>query len=663
MSKLVIIEAPGKLKKFRSYLGSDYSVVATVGHISDLPAKGLNVDIKNDFEPTYGVYPEKKDVVKDIKAKAKNADVVYLMTDEDREGEAIAFHVSNILPKGTKIKRAKTGSITKSAIEKAIADAGDIDMHMVSAYEARRILDRLAGYKTSYVVKQATGGPSAGRTQSAGLRILAEREKEIQNFVPIVYYPIEAELLTKKNEKVVALIKIPKPLDINTKEQADKIIEVLKSDPIQVSKFDKKKQNDNPYPPFTTSTMYQSAASVFGWSTDKTASVAQKLYEAGVITYHRTDSTYVIPEAVNEARTYIQGNFAGDYLPKSANIYKNKAGAQEAHEACRAVNVSDMTYTSGGAEQAKLYKMIWKRTVASQMTPAQFLRISAEFSCDKYVLSASGSKMLFDGYRAVWDYGASTDKELPEMEVGDPMKLIDVKTERKETQPPPRYNNRSFVKKLEDEGIGRPSTYASIPKTLVARKYIESGKNMKVTELGMKVNDFLVTADFCFADIKFTSHMEEGLDQIASNKKSKIDLLTEFWDRLKTDIEKAKGIRAEESKTEFKCPKCEEEGREAYLVKRNSRYGAFYSCENFKKHDCKYKADIGEDEKPVEKVVKKVEPFGMPCPKCGEDMVIRESKYGKFAGCSGYPKCKTMMTMEGELIVPKKKKWGKKKKD
>ncbi len=662
MSKyLFIIESPNKRKKISSFLSKDYDIVATVGHVCDLPQKKLGVDIKKDFEPTYEISDGKSNIIKDIKAKAKKSDIVYLATDSDREGEGIARNVSRYLPKSVKIKRVKYGSITKNAILNGISEAGDIDSDMVDSYETRRILDRLVGYKCSYITKRATGGPSAGRTQSAGLRILADREKEIRSFVPEEFWPISAELLTERFEKIIADIKKPKPLDIKTGEEAKKICECIKAGPILVSKFEKQEVCSVAYPPFTTSSMYQSAASILNWKSDKTASVAQQLYSSGLCTYHRTDSTYIVPEFVSELRSYISNSYGDKYLPSTANYFAKKSNSQEAHEACRVTDISLKTAGSN-TDESRLYNIIWKRTVASQMQQCKILRTTAEFSCSNYILAASGSKLLFDGWRKVWDYGGIDEKEIPGLRVGEKVKAIDVHTERKETQPPPRYNQRSFQKKLETEGIGRPSTYASIPKVLEQRGYILNKKQITVTELGLKVNDFLVESKFCFVDVNFTSGMEKKLDDIANKRAGKLTVLKSFWKRLKEDIENAKAISKRMSLTDFDCPLCAKNDVKSKLVLRYSRFGPFFSCQKYP--ECDQKASLNDNKEPVfEKTVQK-KYSKIKCPKCENRLVVRKGKKGTFLGCEKYSKgCKGIYDMDGNPIeISKKsgKRYGKK---
>ena len=661
---LVIVESPKKTGYIKKYLGKDYEVIASYGHIADLPKKKLSVDIKNDFTPTYVVSSDKKDTVKKIKEKAKKADIVYLMSDLDREGEAIAWHIARILPKSTTIKRAVTGSITKKAVQDAIANAGDIDMDMVHSYECRRILDRIAGYKASFPTKQATGGQSAGRVQSAALRILAEREKEIQTFVPQEYWPIEVDLERKNGERVTATIKVPKPLDIKTGDDANAIIDILQKEKWTVSKYDTKEKSSRAFPPFTTSTLYQSASSILGWGSKKTAKVSQTLYEQGSITYIRSDSTYIVPEVVGEMRGMIPTKYGSDYLPNKANIFSNKSNAQEAHEAIRVTALDTMTVA--GSDENKLYQIIWKRTVASQVANLVQFVGSAEFECDKYLFGATGSKVIFDGWRKVWNYGNLSDSVLPEFVVGEELKLIDARTEQKFTTPPPRYTESSLTKELEKRGIGRPSTYASIPATLIKRKYIETKKStIYATEMGVRVSDFLVDADFCFVDLDFTKTLEDDLDRIAKAEIGKIDILGHFWNRLKSDIANAKKKKEEDSKTDYPCPECG-----GFLEKKFSKYGAFYSCENRTNKDkkCDYKCQIGEDGEPLEKPKIELEESDFNCPNCNSPLIKRKSKKGwEYLGCRNWrdDNCKGFYDKEtGEEIVFKsKKKWKNKKDD
>ena len=667
MSKyLVVVESPNKVKKIKSFLGKDFDCCASVGHIMDLPSKGLNVDIKKDFKPTYAIMPGKKSVVDIIKKKASKVDLVYLMMDLDREGSGIAFHIASILPKKIPYKRAITNSITKKAVQEAIADAGDIDIDMVNSFEARRILDRICGYKVSFPTQQATGGKSAGRVQSAALRILAEREKEIQSFIPQEYWPIEVDLEKSNGEKVTATIKVPKPLDIKTGDEANAILDVLKKGKWTVSKYETKEKSTRAYPPFTTSTLYQSASSILGWGSKRTAQVAQQLYEQGKCTYIRSDSIFIVPEFVSEMRDSIPDKYGNDYLPAKTNMFSNKANAQEAHEAIRVTEL--ITETVSGSETNNLYKIIWKRTVASQVANLRQFIGSAEFKCKKYIFGASGSQIIFDGWRKVWDYGSTTDTVLPEFVVGEKLKLIDVRTEQKFTTPLPRYTESSLTKELEKRGIGRPSTYASIPNTLFNREYIEKKKNtIYTTEMGIRVSDFLVDSNFCFINLEFTKNLENDLDCISRGECNKLDILNCFWNRLKGDLANAKKKKDEGSKTDFPCPACDN----GFLVKKYSRYGPFLSCSNRsnKENKCDYKCNVGKDGIPEEKQKVVLEESEFICSNCGKALVKRKSKKGwEYLSCrhwSKSEKCKGFRSIDdGEKIVfKKKKKWSKKKKD
>ena len=663
---LVIVESPKKTGYIKKFLGKDYDVMASAGHIADLPKKKISVNIKKDFEPTYEVNSDKKDVVKKIKEKAAKAETVYLMSDLDREGEFIAWHISNYLPKGTNIKRAVAGSITKKAVEDAIKNAGEIDMDLVNSAETRRILDRITGYKASFPVTQATGGPSAGRVQSAALRILAEREKEIQGFIPQEYWPIEVELERKNGDRVVANIKVPKPLDIKTGDMANKIIEVLKKEKWNVSKYETKEKSSRAYPPFTTSSLYQAASSILGWGSKRTAQVAQQLYEQGSITYIRSDSTFIVPDFVQAMRSTIPTKYGGDYLPNKVNIFSNKASAQEAHEAIRITDIG--VENVGGTDSRKLYEVIWRRTVASQVANLVQFTGNAEFDCDKYKFGANGSRVIFDGWKKVWTYGSYSDSVLPEFVVGEELKLVNAKTEQKFTQPPPRYTESSLTKELEKRGIGRPSTYATIPTTLFSRGYIETKKNtIYTTEMGIRVSNFLIDADFCFVDLDFTKNLETDLDCIAKGGCNKLDILTQFWCRLKSDIDRAKQKKDDDSITDYDCPKCD-----GKLVKKHSKYGPFYSCSNRsnKEIKCDYKCQMKKDGEPYEKEKVELEEADFKCDNCDDPLIKRKSKKGwSYLGCRNWnvnEKCKGFFDKEtGERIVFEKKKykkWGKKKK-
>lgn len=658
---LFIIESPGKQKKIQSFLGKDFKVIGTAGHIRDLPAKGLNVDIKNNFNPTYAVYNDKKDIVKNIKKEASKAEVVYIGTDIDREGEMIAQGVISILPKNVVYRRARYNSITKDEILKSVEDASCLNINMVDSAECRRIIDRLAGYKTSFPTQQATGGKSAGRVQSAGLRILADREKEIQGFIPQEYWPIEVDLKRKNGEKITVFIKKPDKLKIKNEKQANDIINILKKEKWTVSKYETKEKSVKAYAPFTTSSLYQSASSILGWDSNRTASVAQNLYEnEGAITYIRTDSTYIVPEFVNSMRELINNKYGNNYVSTKANIFSNKKNAQEAHEAIR-ITHSEVESISHG-DNNRLYHIIWKRSVASQAANMIQLLGSAEFSCEKYIFGLTGSKIIFDGWKRIWDYGSYSDTEIPEFEINEELGFVEARTEQKFTSPPSRYSESTFIKELEKRGIGRPSTYKTIIDVLKNRTYVDIKKKMfHVTDMGIRVSDFLVESNVCFSDINFTSDLEEDLDKIVNNEKTKLDVLNNFWERLKSDLNNIKSVKDEKSKTDYPCPKCK-----GFLELKYSRFGAFYSCSNRTDKDikCDYKCQVGDNGMPFEKEKKELETSDFMCPSCGNLLVKRVSKKGwEYLSCTNWKDddCKGFYDKEsGEKIEFKKKKYKKK---
>lgn len=659
MTHLVIMESAAKCKKAQKVLGSNYKCVTSKGHCIDLPKRKFGVDIKQDFEPTYVTMPDKKATLAELKKLAKTSETVYLMADPDREGEAIAWHLSKALPAGTQYKRVSTNAITKDAILNAIANPRELDLDLINAYECRRILDRLVGYKCSYPVTMATGGKSVGRTQSAGLRILGERELEIKNFKPDKYWTIEGSLLTDGKESITVDIKDPKPLDINTETLADTILAAFQKGPIVVSKYTTKMASSKPSAPFMTSTLQQAAATYLGMGLKRTMSAAQKLYDSGKITYHRTDSVNIVSAELGKIRSYLQNNFDAKYLTSSPVVYKGKVkNAQEAHEAIRPTDIAKEY--KGDSDEDKLYTLIRKRVLSSQMTPAKFERRTARFKANDYLLGASGSKLMFDGYRRVWTYSVSNDTYLPDLQEGDVVTVENLEKIEKETKPPARYSEASIVNKLEETGIGRPATFASIVETLKAREYIVvENRSITVTDLGLCVLDFLIKVDFCFIDLSFTAVMEEKLDEISNNRLEKTPTLADFWKRLEEDLTRCAQVREANSKTEHSCPKCEKD-----LVKKHSRFGPFYGCSGYP--DCKYTAQLGKDGVPVEKVKKKKEPLELSeydCPKCKTaKMVKRKGKFGDFYGCSTFPKCKGILDKDGNIPPPPKKRWGKKKK-
>lgn len=671
--KLIVVESPTKIKSYNKALGSEYKVVASKGHCIDLPEKKLSVNIRKDFEPTFSIVDGKEDVVQSIKSLAKKSSDVYLMTDEDREGTAIAWHLSNELCGQTKAKihRASTNEITKQGIRNAIQNAGEIDTLMVDAYLARRIMDRLCGYKTSFLTQQATGGRSAGRVQSAFLRIICDREKEILAFVPEEYWVVTGYFKTQKGEEYVGIL----DKKIASEKDARKIYDAIKDGSPFVRSVEQKEVSVNPYPPFTTLPMCAAASAVLGMSTSMTMKTAQSLYESGLITYMRTDSSHIASEAVDQVRSHISNAYEPRYLNSSVRTYRGKQGAQEGHECCRPTDIDNVNPGLGGQEK-RLYDLIWRRTVASQMSNGIDRRTKIKTDANKHLFVSNGVVPVFDGFRKVWHFGRAADKILPDVSKNEkcswsscPQSVIGkiekkfihepdysgLLAEQKFTSPPPRFGTPSLLKKLEDLQIARPATVGSFIELLKKRNYFEEkNKIFHPTELGMRVVDFLVSADMCFIDVEFTKHMEDLLDGIASGSTSKTQVLEEFWARLKQGIEKGKEVRQKASETDHKCPKCET----GNLLLKHSRFGRFYSCSNYSNKEgkkCEYKADVGEAGEPVEKAsnTPAVE-AEFKCSKCGKSVYRRKSQYGEFWGCSGYPSCKTIFDDNGDVISTKK---------
>ena len=624
--KLIIVESPTKATTLSKFLGSDYSVDSTRGHIKDLPKSKLSIDIEHNFKPDYQEIEKKKAVIKAIKSKAKKAKEVYIATDPDREGEAIAKHVEDILDTKAVVSRITFHEITKKAVEEAIAKPSKVNKDLVDAQISRRVLDRLVGYKLSPLLwKKVRRGLSAGRVQSVAVRLIVDKENEIKAFKPEEYWEIFAKLITKDNKDfVVTLIKEK----VGNKKTADEILKGLEKADYKVINVNKKEVRKSPYPPFTTSTMTQAGARLFGWSAKKTMSTAQRLYEEGLITYHRTDSLNLSADAVNVARVFIEKEYGINYLPEKPHFYKTHSkSAQEAHEAIRPTD-STQELSTVSAEQGaqKLYSLIRRRFLASQMNPAIYDETTIDVSASKYFLRASGQIMKFDGWRKLFPI----DSEiviLPEVTKDDELKKEKVWADQKFTMPPARYNEASLIKTLEKLGIGRPSTYAPIISTIQIRSYVEKQEKVFVpTTIGFAVTEFLVTNFPTELDYGFTAEMEEDLDKIADGKIKWETEMKKFWtpfEKKLGSVEKnAKRVKIETEKLGKKCPDC----KDGELVIRVGRFGKFISCSTFP--DCKH----------TEKYLEKV---GVKCPDCKEgDVIVKKSRKGKFYGCSRYPDCK-----------------------
>ena len=684
---LVIVESPAKAKTISKFLGKKYSVVASYGHIRDLPQKSFGVDIENGFKPKYVVPKDKKPIVDSIKKSSKDANVVYIATDEDREGEAIGWHIVNAAKiDESKIKRIVFHEITKSAITNSIESYRSIDINMVNSQEARRILDRIVGYKLSpLLAKKIQKGLSAGRVQSVALKLIVDREDEIQKFIPQEYWTIHIifegninALLYKIDSKSLG------KLDIKTQKEAQEIAEKIKKEQFIVKSVTKRKTSKKPEAPFITSTLQMAASNILGFSAQKTMRIAQKLYEGvdigkqrvGLITYMRTDSFNVAKEAQDKALNLINEILGEKYIPKKANIYKTKSKtAQEAHEAIRPSEPSmlpDMAKPHLTNDEYKLYNLIWKRFMASQTTPAEFNSVSILFSSETFEAKANFRELLFDGYLRFWDYSKPDVSDIPQLKKNSPIGLKNVEPKQHFTEPPPRYTEASLIKELEKHGIGRPSTYATIIGTIILRGYVQiKEKKFYPLEIGITTSKMLDKFFSSIINVKFTAKMEEGLDKIAQQKLDKIELLSDFYQKFKSllDVayEKMENLKPKPQETDIICDKCG-----AKMVIREGRYGRFLACSNYPK--CKNtkpldeeKTDIVCDKCGSPMVVKyskkgtkflacsnypkckntKPYPTGLKCPECGGDLIEYSSKRGKFYGCSNYPECK--FTVRGTL--------------
>ena len=648
MSKLIIVESPAKAKTIKNFLGSEYKVIASKGHIRDLPKSSFGIKIDGDnFTPEYRISSDHSAIVKEIKELAKSADTIYLATDEDREGEAIAYHIATAIGKKPEtLPRIVFHEITKGAIEAALANPRKLDMNSVNAQQARRLLDRIVGYKLSPLLNiKIQRGLSAGRVQSSALKILVDREREIREFKPIEYFSIDAKF---KDDLEVELIefqgsKIEK-LTITNAQRAKYILDNIKDDKFKVKSIESKERKTNPQPPFMTSTLQQSASNRLGFSPKKTMMLAQSLYEGvqtnsgfmGAITYMRTDSLNIAKEALSAARELIKSEFGSKYLPKTANIYTTKSkGAQEAHEAIRPTNLSFTPQIASqylDKDMLRLYTLIYNRFLASQMSPSlceiQNIIIKGE-NCEFKLL---GKKVSFDGFYRV--YGdMDKDKILPPLKIDDNMSIQSIESTKHETEPPSRYSEAGLVKKLESLGIGRPSTYAPTISLLTSRDYVKVEKKQLIpNDIAFTITSVLEDNFKDIVDSEFTSKMEEKLDDIAENKADWQEVLSNFYHPVIKQIDEGKtNIKSQKVAEPIgeKCPDCGGE-----LVKRKGRFGEFIACLNFPK--CKYTKNLANSNKFEKKEPSKI---GIQCPDCGGELVERIGKKGKFYGCANYPKC------------------------
>ncbi|MBI5284027.1 MAG: type I DNA topoisomerase [Chloroflexi bacterium] len=659
---LVIVESPAKARTLSNILGKEYEVKASVGHVRDLPKSQLGVDVENDFAPRYIIPKDKKDVVKGLKEAAKKAGTVYLATDPDREGEAISWHLQQAMQlDGRPYHRVEFHEITADAVKAAFEHPRAIDMRLVDAQQGRRVLDRLVGYKVSRVLwNKIRWGLSAGRVQSVALRMVVDREREIEAFVPKEYWTIDTRLAKQsdadENAFQARLAGLPgtKKAEIGSGEQAQAVVGDLRGAAYSVREVKKKQQLRRPSPPFTTSTLQQEASRRFGFSAKRTMAVAQQLYEGltipgegqvGLITYMRTDSLNIAQVAREEARRFIGQKYGGAFVPEQPRFYKNRSkGAQEAHEAIRptsAFREPAVMKKSLTADQFKLYGLIWQRLLASQMADAVFDQVSVDIDAkaarhDKpYLLRASASHMRFPGFRQVYIEGrdVATDedeeKSLPDLNAADILRLLQVTPDQHFTEPPPRYTEATLVKALEENGIGRPSTYAPIMSTIQDRGYVKKdGKALRPQELGCVVADLLAERFPGVVDVGFTARMEDELDEVASGERTWPPVVQEFYAPLEEALAAADEAPRVEETTDEVCDKC---GKP--MILRWGRFGQFLSCSGYP--ECKSARPVGTDKAP------EPEPTDEKCPVCDAPMVSKQGPYGQFLECTSYPECKT----------------------
>jgi DNA topoisomerase-1 len=690
---LVVVESPAKAKTINKYLGAGYKVVASVGHIKDLPKKDIGIDFDNNFEPTYEVIPGKEKVIRDLKSAAKDAETIYVATDPDREGEAIGWHIKDVLQgKGKtrkKVFRVLFNEITKAAIKESFKTPTQIDQRLVDAQQARRLLDRIVGYQVSPLLwDKVRRGLSAGRVQSVALRLVVEREREILAFVPTEYWTIVGNFtaglppsfdarLHRIDEKSVKTGDFGEDLKkneihIKTQEQADELLEDLERQRFIVSAVSTKEKKRNPVPPFTTSKLQQEASRKLRFNVRKTMQLAQRLYEGielgeeglvGLITYMRTDSTRVADSALAEVRDYVGTQFGENYLPEKAVFYRSKKDAQDAHEAIRptsALMTPDSVAGHLQKDELALYKLIWQRFVASQMMPAIFDQTTIDIEAGKrYLFRATGSVLKFDGFLAVYQEGKDEkdqdDEEealkLPRVGQGEELKLNKLTPDQHFTEPPPRYTEATLVKALEEKGIGRPSTYAAIMSVIQDREYVARKEGRFIpTELGIIVNDLLVESFDDLFNVQYTAHMEEELDEIEEGKMQWTEALAEFYEKFTRDLELARrnmrDVKRQEIPTEEKCENCG-----SPMVIKFGRYGQFLACTNYP--ECKTTRDIPKvhDDTGEEAPDNAQEET---CENCGRPMVLKRGRFGQFLACTGYPECKTTRRIQrgGKIAAP-----------
>jgi DNA topoisomerase-1 len=681
---LVVVESPAKAKTIKKYLGSSYTVKASVGHVKDLPKSKMGVDIEKDFAPVYEVIRGKGQVLKEIKQAAKKASKIFLATDPDREGEAIAFHIAEEIggAGSEKISRVLFNEITKRAIQEAIKHPLKLDEKKFDSQQARRVLDRLVGYQISPILwAKIRRGLSAGRVQSVAVRLVVEREEEIQAFVPQEYWSLDAALGAKLPPEFVAkLVRIGgKKAELHDEQTTRSLVSDLEKASYLVEKVDQRERRRNALAPYITSKLQQDAANRLHFTAKKTMTLAQRLYEGvelgdegavGLITYMRTDSTRLSQDAVAEVREYIEKAFGKDYLPSEPIVFKTKSSAQDAHEAIRPTSLAfppEKVKDFLERDVLRLYKLIWDRFVACQMLPAVYDQTTADIAAGSCTFRASGSRLKFPGYLAVYGEkveeeeekprtadGAAEDeggqnKEIPPLEKGEVLHLKKLVPEQHFTQPPPRFSEASLVKELEEKGIGRPSTYASILSTIQDKEYVKKEEaRFKPTELGVLVTKELVRAFPHELDVAFTAALEEKLDQIEEGKFAWVKVLQDFYGPFRESLAKAeetmRDVKREEIKTDLVCEKCA-----SPMVIKWGKLGRFLACSNYPA--CKNTKDFREGEGGKIEIVTE-QPSDEVCPNCGKPMVFKRGRFGRFLACSAYPECKTSMPVVTKVVCP-----------
>ena len=680
---LVIVESPGKVKAINKYLGKNYVVKASLGHIKDLPKRDLAVDVENGFRPKYEVIEGKKKLMQELRDEAKKVDSIYLAADPDREGEAICWHLQEELKwkKGDKRSaedapkffRVMFNEITKKSVEKAFEKPAQVNINLVDAQQARRVLDRLVGYKISPLLwDKVRRGLSAGRVQTVAVRVIVEREREVRAFIKQEYWTLDANLAAKKTPYFDARLfrKGEDQPEIPNQAEADRLVADLEGAKYLVKSVGTKEKRRNPVAPFITSTLQQEASRKLRFSVKRTMMLAQQLYEGvelgsegavGLITYMRTDSTRVSEDAVTEAREFIAGKFGPQYVPAAPNVYKSKKEAQDAHEAVRpsaATRTPDDVAAFLAEDQLKLYRLIWMRFIASQMSPAVFDQTTIDLSVKglsgvDYTFRATGSVEKFDGFLAVYEEGKDQKDEedeevkhkLPAVTEGEELKLRALKPEQHFTEPPPRYTEATLVKKLESDGVGRPSTYASILSTIQEREYVtKEGGKFKPTELGMVVTDLLLESFNDIFDVRYTARMEQELDEIEEGKLDWREAMGEFYERFMKDLGNAEehmtNIKRMEKPTDLTCDKC---GKP--LVIKWGKHGSFVACTGYP--ECTYTRELPVDLPDIDNADLAEQGDEEYCQNCGRPMVLKKGRFGTFFACTGYPDCKTTKQIGG----------------